>query len=269
MRYFPFSKRRFTLFCLVVIANWFKCWGFQTQPGGRERQRERVAVEDSLYSNRRNMILSVPTTVLSSGAVIGFILSSNSVDAAASFFEQKERRQLDLCIVSILRLQYWALSVASRLQNDDATEEERKKAYLEARLGAKAAVTGKVGGGANGRVFNLLSMQIKDCLEDIQWYGKSKKIDSLKEDLLESLASVVEFDGLETTLDPSPRSALTLSMYNRQKSVFVARTLAERVAPLSQELVGSFDVGMKKRCEGYVRDYYANELPPVAKVPLE
>merc|ERR1711966_125326 len=44
------------------------------------------------------------------------------------------------------------------------------------------------------------------------------------EELVEALASLVEFDGLETTWDPSPRSSLMLGMYTPQKGAFVYRT---------------------------------------------
>lgn len=60
-----------------------------------------------------------------------------------------ERRQLELCLVSILRVQYWAetvaLSIAKNIENAPPTgiTDLMKGPYIEARLGAKAALTGK------------------------------------------------------------------------------------------------------------------------------
>jgi hypothetical protein len=162
-------------------------------------------------------------------------------------------------------VQYWAMTVAYTLETCE-TEDERKKAYLEARLGAKAMVAEKhkVGGGASGRVYSLAGLQIKECLDDLKYYAtSSKQMDQYKDDLVEALASLVEFDGLETTQDASPRSSLTMGMYNSQKAVFVRRTLAERVTPLTQAIVGLFGPDVRVLCEGYVRQYYPSELPPI------
>jgi hypothetical protein len=133
-------------------------------------------------------------------------------------------------------------------------------------LGAKAMVAEKhkVGGGASGRVYSLAGLQIKECLDDLKYYAtSSKQMDQYKDDLVEALASLVEFDGLETTQDASPRSSLTMGMYNSQKAVFVRRTLAERVTPLTQAIVGLFGPDVRVLCEGYVRQYYPSELPPI------
>jgi hypothetical protein len=179
--------------------------------------------------------------------------------------DSHNRRQKELCIVNILRLQYWAQTVAGSLELSHDIE-QRKRAYLEARLGAKAMVAKKqkVGGGATARVFLLVSLGIQGCLDDLSFYAKDKKkVDQLKEDLTEALASIVEFDGLETTQDPSPRSSLTLGQYNDQKALFVRRMLSERIMPLTQELVDYFGKETRVQCEAYVREYYASELPPI------
>ena len=85
--------------------------------------------------NRRSMVLS------STSAVLPTILAPTTANAIP-LFEKRERRQLELCLVNVLRVQYWATNIAETLQNA-ATEEEKKKAYLEARLGAKAMVADK------------------------------------------------------------------------------------------------------------------------------
>merc|ERR1712238_434371 len=135
--------------------------------------------------------------------------------------------------------------------------------------GAKAAVTGKVGGGANTRVFNLASLELKDCLTDGKWWfarenkdniRKQSSLDTVAENIVESLASIVEFDGLETTQDPSPRSSLTLSMYNSQKAIFVQRMLGERVVPLIDDIIVLFGPEAKAQSELFIREYYPTEI---------
>jgi len=91
-------------------------------------------------------------------------------------------------------------------------------------------------------------------------------VDQLKDDLIEALASIVEFDGLETTQDPSPRSSLTLGQFNDRKAKFVSRMLSERIVPLTQELIDYFGAETRAQCEAYVREYYRSELPPTSVV---
>jgi hypothetical protein len=79
--------------------------------------------------------------------------------------------------------------------------------------------------------------------------------------LLESLASLVEFDGLETTQDPSPRSALMLSMYNKEKETFLRRMLKDRIISTAKTIVASVDPDVRYRCEAYVLATYPNEVP--------
>lgn len=199
-------------------------------------------------------------SLLATTCFVPFTFFASRPANALALFEKKERRQLELCVVNLLRVQYWAIVVANNLETGES-EEERKKAYLEARLGAKAIVS-KLGGGGSMRAFKLKGLEIKDCLDDLKYYAKSRQMDNYRDDLIESLASIVEFDGLETTQDPSPRSSLTMGMYNDQKGVFVTRTLTERVLPLTEKIVGFFGPDIRVQCEAYVRQYYPNELPP-------
>lgn len=156
-----------------------------------------------------------------------------------------------------MRVVYWAESVADRLSSEDETT--RKDAYLQARLGAKAILTAKIGGGASGRIYTLVSMELPACLDDLVYYNR-QTID-LRSDFREALAAVVEFDGLETLTDPSPRSSLTLAQYNDSKALFVRRMLRERVIPIGRRLVDSFDVNAVRRAQSYVQQTYANEIP--------
>jgi hypothetical protein len=192
-------------------------------------------------------------------SVITFQTHGGRASAAALLPAGKQRRQLDLCIVTLLRVKYWAQMASSSLQQVEP-EERRKQHYLETRLAAKALVSQKVGGGATFKVYTLSTLQFRGCLDDIAWYSKSKEVTQLAQDLIESLAAIVEFDGLETTTDPSPRSSLTLSAYTPQKETFVRRMLSERVIPLSDGIVNSFDPAVRQRCDQYVQATYPNEI---------
>merc|ERR1712232_589506 len=154
---------------------------------------------------------------------------------------------------------------AQDLNNND--EKIQKKTYLEARLGSKALVTGKLGVGASSRVYALSSLQFKSCLKDIKQWSKTKVYDEMKskqekrtiidncDELIEAYANIVEFDGLETTLDPSPRPELTLQMYNDNKRIFVKRLLMERIIPITNQIIQYFGTDIKIQCEKYVRTY--------------
>lgn len=201
-----------------------------------------------------------------------------------------ERRQLELCIVTVLRTRYFAASCASAINDgikrrrerpeENGTTDAIKKSYLQARLGAKALLTGKVGSGATTTVYDLASLQLKECLTDgLAWYSEMSKegrlpeggnfrvrkmlLEAAAEDIVESLASCVEFDGLETTQDPSPRSSLTLSMYTEEKATFVGRMLAERTVPSCDGFVNCFGPEVRAKCERYIRINYDGEAPPL------
>jgi hypothetical protein len=245
-----------------------------------------------------------------------------------SLSSETRRRQLELCLVTVLRTKYWAMSVArgmntqlllllpppsssssiaistnTKTGDDDnpqkqqsppssellLTESQKKSSYLEARLGAKALLTQKIGGGANARVITLGGFQLKECLDDVKYWCReyyyaqkkyplldnnsssnnnntgNKKICSIDlsnaiDDLIDSLASIVEFDGLETTIDPSPRSSLMLSMYNHQKGTFVYRTLMERVIPSCERILNVFGRDRRRIVEEFVRSNYNHAM---------
>jgi len=165
---------------------------------------------------------------------------------------------------------------------EELSENQRRQPYLEARLGAKALLTQKIGGGANGRVREIGGFQLKECLEDAKYRcGELAKNNQLPgqlstkdgkrvctndltdaaEELVESLASIVEFDGLETTIDPSPRSSLMLSMYTDQKGTFIYRTLVERVVPSCDRILGVFGRERRRVVEAFVRSEHGDEVP--------
>lgn len=183
--------------------------------------------------------------------------------------QQQDRRQKELCLVNLMRLRFWAESVSDKLKELDINDDEsRKKLYIEARLGSKVMVaeSKKISGGATANVFMLKSLRLRDCLDDLLYYAdkKSKRqMDKYKDDLIESIASIVEFDGLETTQDDSPRSSLTLTMYNSQKSIFVQRMLSERIVPLTDDIIRLFGPEARAQTEYYMKEFYPSEIKVV------
>lgn len=197
----------------------------------------------------------------------------------------QERRQLELCLVSLLRVVYWATSVAQRLEVSISTEDSTfmagadtssgtssalsyapvpepalRSAYLDARLGAKAVLTSRVGVGASYFAYTLAGLQLTGCLNDLEFFNPA--IGATKAEFREALASLVEFDGMDSVLDTSPRSSLTLSQYDDKKRTFCLRVLRERVVPLGQKLLRQFPRDALDRAEMYVSNVYSNEIPP-------
>ena len=158
---------------------------------------------------------------------------------------------------------------------------QSSKSKQELRLGAKAILTQKIGGGVKREKLELLGgLQLKESLQDGKaWCTELAKTSQLGEsptdgrricdaqvcsaadDLVESLGSLVEFDGLETTQDPSPRSSLMLSMYNQNKGTFVYRTLTERVIPSCDRFISAFGRRRSDLVQEYVRAEYSSEVP--------
>jgi len=227
------------------------------------------------------------------------IYPTQNANAALPFFGNNDRRQLEICLVTILRVEYWAVTVSNsintKLLSDttntgiaDISDLQKKAPYLEARLGSKALLTQKIGGGANFKVEELGKLQLKECIDDAKYacgemaknnqlptqltgeISSAKKAKQMicstelcdaSDELLESLASIVEFDGLETTIDPSPRSSLMLSMYNESKGKFIYRTFRERVIPSCERILSVFGSDRKRIVEDYVQRDYAAEVP--------
>jgi hypothetical protein len=244
---------------------------------------------------RRNTI-----NIIGSSFASVFILPNQILDKSTSnanalpFGKNENRRQLELCLVTVLRIRYWAetvaLSIANNIENAPPTgmTDLMKAPYIEARLGAKAVLTGRVGGGANARVFQLAPIQLRECIKDANsWYNEIYKeqindpsltseekanlkkerffLQNASEDIIESLAAVVEFDGLDNTQDPSPRSSLALSMYNDSKATFVKRLLLERTVTSCDTLVRSFGAEKRIYCEKYIKQIYPSEVPASLK----
>jgi len=211
--------------------------------------------------NRRNAISS-----LTHFAAMVILQKDANALSLPYINQQQDRRQKELCLVNLLRLQFWAYSVSDKLKTLDASDEEgRKRLYMEARLGSKVMVakSKKISGGATVNVFMLKSLQLRECLDDLTYYvdrSSKRKMDQYKEDLIESLASIVEFDGLETTQDDSPRSSLTLNMYNSQKSMYVQRMLGERIVPLTDNILRLFGPETRVQTESYMREFYPSEI---------
>ena len=228
--------------------------------------------------------------VPSAAAALTAIAAAPSLPAHAALFSGPEPRQLELCLVAVQRVVYWSQSQADALRRtsnnnaDDEQQKQRRKAkYLETRLGAKALLTGRVGGGPTGRVYMLASLQLPGCLQDLEWHAstaarkqqqptsnnrsRNNAVADLRRTFSEGLASVVEFDGLETLLDPSPRSSLTLSAYNDGKAEYVRRALDELVVPSGQQLLRAFGPEPLERARGFVQQYYKSEIYPPPAPP--
>lgn len=234
-----------------------------------------MSIASHLSLRRRNLLSGLLRSL-----AISTLLGPVTVDA--SWFDNRERRQLELCLAAVLRVVYWAdneLTAFSQppiptTSSDSesaflAAEFKRKTTYVEARLGAKAALTGKavVGSGSNG--YELASLQLSECLQDLDYYFASentkkkdvKEFEDLVQEWREALASLVEFDGFDTLSDPSPRSSLTMTQYTEAKSLFVQRVLREKVVPIGQQVIDGFDSRAVERSRSYVRDYFPIELP--------
>ena len=238
------------------------------------------------FRDRRNLLQSISHSTL---LVAGLVSLSPSDASAIPFIGggAEDKRQLELCLVTVLRVKYWAMGVSKSIDNllqrtGSAMPSDIEKApYLEARLGCKALLTGRVGGGANQKVYTLAGLQLKGCLKDAEYWAnlqakagdKKDKLAAIQryatasEGVVESLAACVEFDGLETTLDPSPRSSLMLGQYTNQKAQFVTRMLKERVIPNCDALVKCFDGEARERSMRYLRENYYSELPPPPPPP--
>lgn len=234
-----------------------------------------VRPKKQTHQNRKKFI-SLSSKMLS-GIILSKTLSSpNQVNAIdIPFLSKKERIQLELCLITIKRVQYWAMNVATILKEDnEITSQKRKSTYLEARLGSKALLSKKVGGGGgNLMVITLASFQLRECLEDVTYYitsntelkSKRRQAEDVSTNIIESLASIVEFDGLDNTIDPSPRSSLINSMYNDDKATFVRKVLEFQLIPNCREIINMFrgvdDGKVMKRVDDYIFNYYPSEIP--------
>jgi hypothetical protein len=225
--------------------------------------------------NRRKIIASL--TQFTSLVLLDPRMHRKNANALSLPFgdQQQNRRQKELCLVNLLRLQFWADTVSEKFKTLDMDDEEsRKRLYMEARLGSKVMVASskKISGGATANVFMLKSLYLRECLDDLTYYAdknSKKQMDQYKDDLIESIASIVEFDGLETTLDDSPRSTLTLSMYNSQKSIYVQRMLGERIVPLTDDILRLFGPEARVQTDMYMREFYPSEIRSTKPVEIK
>ena len=133
-------------------------------------------------------------------------------------------------------------------------------------MGAKAIFTGGKGvASVSPRIYALASLQLLGCLEDLDYYATNKiRVGNLRQDLREALANLVEFDGFDTLIDPSPRVALILAQYSESKATYVRRVLTERIIPAGEQIVQSFDASAVERSYSYLRMYYGSEMPSEA-----
>lgn len=177
--------------------------------------------------------------------------------SANAFPLLRDRRQLDLCLVAVLRVLYWTRDLDRRFRANEQVQD----VYLEARLGAKAILTKKIGGGANGRVISLGGLSLPEVLEDLESYAPHQStFFDLRRDVIEALASLVEFDGFDSLTDPSPRASLTMRQYTDQKGTFCRRTISERLLPALTLVLNTFDPDVLQRSKSYTKLYYPEEV---------
>ena len=155
------------------------------------------------------------------------LLGNPSKANSMPFFSSNtdDRRQLELCIVTLIRTQYWAQGINKSIRNGLDSNDTKKTldAYIEARLGSKAILTKKKGDGSNGNVYRLATFELRECLKDAvsyciqdereykkiqskkskkdqdvyQRFCPSRKTEELAQDIVESFAACLEFDGLD------------------------------------------------------------------------
>jgi hypothetical protein len=121
----------------------------------QERQQPQHLVSSTIVSRRTMTVLSI----------LPFLTSPQRCNAG--FFGESNRRELALCLVNLLRVQYWAESESQDMQVNIDNDDRTRQLYLEARLGAKAAVTSKIGGGATNRVYTIGSLRFRETLDDL------------------------------------------------------------------------------------------------------
>jgi hypothetical protein len=229
-------------------------------------------VEKRISPSRRQLLSaasSVYITAISTTSSV-FAMPLPAIAFGSSNNEDNNnRRQVELCLVAIQRVSYWAEGQALALASASPTTERRKELYLESRLGAKALLTSKIGPGATGVVYTLSTLRLPACLVDLEWHATkelsasaARVVAETKERFTEGLASIVEFDGLETLTDASPRSTLTVAQYTDAKASYVVRALRELVVPSARQLLRSFGPEPLARVQRYMEQYYAAELPP-------
>lgn len=237
---------------------------------------------------RREQAIGTVLKIISSSTVLACNVAAPIGASALSLFPTtQDRRQLELCLVSLQRVVYWAMSVAQRLEvstedsafiaggttsnstssalsYEEASERGLRAAYLDARLGAKAILTSRVGVGASYFAYTLAGLQLTGCLNDLEFFNSD--IHATKVEFREALASLVEFDGMDSVLDTSPRSSLTLSQYDDKKRAFCLRVLRERVVPLGQQMLRKFPREALDRAQMYISNVYSSEVPPTVSV---
>jgi hypothetical protein len=253
---------------LTTILNGLLLAGFRVGQIGAfvmtESSKQRSSLGQALQNHeneKKALIASVSRRLFLHGSIAAALFVPHVTKASV------ERRQIELCLVTVQRVLYWAELQALALSTMTDVE-QRRKVYLESRLGAKAILTGKISGsGVSGKVYTLASLKLSDCLTDLEWHAmkqkNSQQVTQWKNSFREGLASIVEFDGMDTLVDPSPRSTLTLAQYNDSKNNYVKRSLEELIIPAGNQLMHAFGNEPLAKALSYIQSYYADEIVPV------
>lgn len=202
--------------------------------------------------------------LISFGVSSILVAPPSGTQATAPALAATQHDQLEFCLASLIRAVETFRAIAEEIDTSTASKESlhidsRLNAYLDARAGAKALLTGNIqnGGRITKRVFLLSSLRLPAALNDLKFYASSTPSASMLvsqeiQDLTEALASIVEFDGLDSLTDPSPRLGLTMAQYTDQKVRFISRCIRERVIPLGDRIVERFDAPAVDAARQYV-----------------
>lgn len=107
----------------------------------------------------------------------------------------------------------------------------------------------------------------KSAKTNLPRYCRFRETDDTAQDIIESLAACLEFDGLDNLSDPSPRSSLMITQFTNEKARFVERMLKERTASSCDKILNSlFDIAgdssgeLKQKCLEFVERNYSSEI---------
>jgi hypothetical protein len=69
----------------------------------------------------------------------------------------------------------------------------------------------------------------------------------------------VEFDALDSLIDPSPRRALLEQAYQPAKGILVQRIFVEQLLPMTQRILQCLDPDLVASCHAYVQRTYGSD----------
>jgi len=165
--------------------------------------------------------------------------------------ENSQKYSLELQLATLARTRSY-YSVALR-DLDDA--DYAKAAYIDLRLSSKALLTTKIPNGSSSpMLFKLASFRFRSML------ATSNASTATQRRLIESISSIVEWDGLDSLSSDSPRTTLFERNYSIEKVRYV-RQLGESIVQLLDSAV--VEVGGENALEkssSLMLQYYPDEI---------